>query len=72
MMTKDAVTRFEAIVTAGISESERLISDCGGITIDRCPDHVDEIQATAERALAVRLSGQRCLKATDRFVSEVV
>jgi DnaK suppressor protein len=52
-MTKDALNRFQAILTARVSELDRHISDRSGIAIDRSPDQLDEIQGATERALAV-------------------
>jgi DnaK suppressor protein len=52
-MLKNELNRFQAILTARIAELERLVSQRDGITVERRPDQLDEIQAASERALAV-------------------
>jgi DnaK suppressor protein len=52
-MTKSEQNRFRAIVTAKVAELERLTRQRDGITIERSPDLLEEIQAASERALAV-------------------
>src|SRR5208283_1989803 len=52
-MTKNEVNRFRAILNARIAELENLNRQRDGITIERSPDQLDEIQRASERALAV-------------------
>jgi DnaK suppressor protein len=52
-MTKDERKRFHAILTARVAELERLVGHRDGITVERSPDELDEIQGATERALAV-------------------
>src|SRR5271169_2560479 len=52
-MTKTEVDRFQAILTAKVAEVERFNRHREGITIERCADQLEEIQAASERALAV-------------------
>jgi DnaK suppressor protein len=52
-MTKTEVDRFRGILTAKVAELERFNRHREGITIERCADQLEEIQAASERALAV-------------------
>jgi len=52
-MTKDERKRFQAILTARVAELQRLVGQRDGITVERSPDQLDEIQGATERALAV-------------------
>ena len=52
-MTKSEQKRFEAILTARVAELERFVRNLDGITIERSPDQLDEIQRASERALAI-------------------
>src|SRR6266852_8088244 len=52
-MTKTEVNRFRTILTARVAELERFNRHREGITIERCADQLDEIQAASQRALAV-------------------
>ncbi len=52
-MTKNEVNRFRAILNARIAELENFNRQRDGITIERSPDQLDEIQRASERALAV-------------------
>jgi RNA polymerase-binding transcription factor len=52
-MTKNEVNRFRAILAARIAELENFNRLRDGITIERSPDQLDEIQRASERALAV-------------------
>jgi DnaK suppressor protein len=52
-MTKHEVDRFRSILMAQVAELELIKSYREGITIDRSADQLEEIQAAAERALAV-------------------
>jgi DnaK suppressor protein len=54
-MTKSEQNRFRAILTARVAELERLSRQRDGITIERSPDLLEEIQAASERALAVSI-----------------
>jgi DnaK suppressor protein len=52
-MKKNERNRFQAILKARVAELERHIALRDGITIERSPDQVEEIQRASERALAV-------------------
>ena len=52
-MTKTEVNRFRMILTARVAELERFNRHREGITIERCADQLEEIQAASQRALAV-------------------
>jgi len=52
-MTKNEVNRFRAILNERIAELENFNRQRDGITIERSPDQLDEIQRASERALAV-------------------
>jgi DnaK suppressor protein len=52
-MTKNEMNRFRAVLTARVAELERFNRHREGITIERCADQLDEIQAASQRALAV-------------------
>jgi DnaK suppressor protein len=52
-MTHNELNRFRAILTAKIAELERFTGQREGIAIERSADQFDEIQAAAERTLAV-------------------
>ncbi len=52
-MTKNDMNQFRAILTARIAELESFNRLRDGITIERSPDQLDEIQRASERALAV-------------------
>ena len=52
-MTKTELNRFQAILTAKVAELERFNRNREGITIERCADQLEEIQAASLRALAV-------------------
>jgi len=52
-MTKNEVNRFRAILNSRIAELENYNRQRDGITIERSPDQLDEIQRASERALAV-------------------
>jgi DnaK suppressor protein len=53
-MTQNELNRFRAILTARISELERITRNRDEITVERSADQLDEIQAASQRALAVR------------------
>jgi len=52
-MTKNDRAQFQAILAARVAELERLVGHRDGITVERSPDQLDEIQGATERALAV-------------------
>ena len=52
-MTKNELNGFRAILTEKVAEVERFNRHREGITIERCADQLEEIQAASERALAV-------------------
>ena len=52
-MTETEVNRFRAVLTAKVTELERLTRNRDGITVERSADQLDEIQAASQRALAV-------------------
>lgn len=52
-MTKNELSRFRVVLTARVAELESLIRQRDGITIERSPDQLDEIQRASERALAI-------------------
>ena len=52
-MTTTELNRFRAILTAKVAELERFNRHREGITIERCADQLEEIQAASQRALAV-------------------
>ena len=52
-MTETEVNRFRAVLTARVAELERVTRHCDAITVERCADQLEEIQAASQRALAV-------------------
>src|SRR5260370_269891 len=52
-MTKNELNRFRAVLTARVAELERVTRQRDAITVERCADQLEEIQAASERALAV-------------------
>ena len=52
-MTKNELNRFRAVLAAKVAELERFNRHREGITIERCADQLEEIQAASQRALAV-------------------
>src|SRR5580704_5551892 len=52
-MTKTEVDRFRAVLTSRVAELERFTRNRDAITVERCADQLDEIQAASQRALAV-------------------
>jgi DnaK suppressor protein len=52
-MTKHEVDRFRSILMAQVAELERFNRHREKITIERSADQLEEVQAAAERALAV-------------------
>ena len=52
-MTNTEVNRFRAVLTARVAELERVTRRRDAITVERCADQLEEIQAASQRALAV-------------------
>ena len=52
-MTNTEVNRFRAVLTARVAELERVTRQREAITVERCADQLEEIQAASQRALAV-------------------
>ena len=52
-MIKTEVDRFRDILTARVAELERVTRHRDAITVERCADQLEEIQAASQRALAV-------------------
>jgi DnaK suppressor protein len=53
-MTKTELNKFRAILEARQAELEHAVRDREGITIEKSPDAIDEVQHAAERELAIR------------------
>lgn len=53
-MTKDQLNKYRKILTEKKNELEALVSNREGITIEKSPDALDEVQNAAERELAIR------------------
>ncbi len=53
-MTKTELTKYKNIVLAKQAELELYIRNREGITIEKSPDALDEVQHAAERELAIR------------------
>jgi DnaK suppressor protein len=53
LMTKNELKRFQAILTAKISELERFTRYRDGIAVERNADELEEIQLASERAITV-------------------
>jgi DnaK suppressor protein len=52
-MNRSELRRFQAVLTARVSELERLIRYREGITIEKSSDELEEIQQASDRAVAV-------------------
>ena len=52
-MTKNELNRFRAVLTARVAELDRVSRHRDAIMVERSADHLDEIQAASQRALAV-------------------
>ncbi|HVP00233.1 MAG TPA: TraR/DksA C4-type zinc finger protein [Bryobacteraceae bacterium] len=52
-MTRSEFKRFETILTARVAELERVVRQRDGIAVERNADQLEEIQAAADRTLAV-------------------
>ena len=53
-MTKTELTKYRNILLAKQAELEQFIRNREGITIEKSPDALDEVQHAAERELAIR------------------
>jgi DnaK suppressor protein len=53
-MTKAEMNKFRQILEARKAELEQAVRDRDGITIEKSPDALDEVQHAAERELAIR------------------
>lgn len=53
-MTKAELNKFRQILEARKAELEQAVRDRDGITIEKSPDALDEVQHAAERELAIR------------------
>jgi DnaK suppressor protein len=53
-MSKSEVSKFKNILAAKQAELEQLVRNRDGITIEKSPDALDEVQHAAERELAIR------------------
>ena len=52
-MTATELDRFQAVLTARVTELERFTRHREGIVVERSADQLEEIQAASQRALAV-------------------
>jgi DnaK suppressor protein len=52
-MTKNELNRFRTVLTARVTELERVTRLRDAIMVERSADQLDEIQAASQRALAV-------------------
>jgi len=53
-MTKVELNKYRTILEARQAELEAAVRDRDGITIEKSPDALDEVQHAAERELAIR------------------
>lgn len=53
-MTKTELAKFKEILEAKYAELARVVRNREGITIEKSPDALDEVQNAAERELAIR------------------
>src|SRR5258708_21129612 len=53
-MTKTELSKYRKILLAKQAELEQFIRNREGITIEKRPDALDEVQHAAERELAIR------------------
>src|SRR5215467_3209632 len=53
-MTKAELNKFRNILEAKQAELEQVVRNRDGITIEKSPDALDEVQNAAERELAIR------------------
>lgn len=59
-MIRNELQRFREVLTARVAELEKITRQRDGITVERSPDQVDEVQWTSERALAVSNLDRDC------------
>jgi len=59
-MTKNELNRFRAVLTARVTELERVTRQRDAIMVERSADQLDEIQAASQRALAVCNLDREC------------
>ena len=64
-MTKIEVNRFNAVLTARVTELERVTGHRDAIMVERSADQLDEIQAASQRALAVCNLDRECSQLRD-------
>jgi hypothetical protein len=65
-MTKNELKRFQAILTAKISELERFTRHRDGIAVERSADELEEIQGASERAITVSNLDRRIQRTSER------
>lgn len=53
-MTKAEINKYRQILESRQAELEQAVRDRDGITIEKSPDALDEVQHAAERELAIR------------------
>jgi DnaK suppressor protein len=53
-MSKSELNKFKNILEAKQAELEQLVRNRDGITIEKSPDALDEVQHASERELAIR------------------
>lgn len=53
-MTKTEINKYKDILEARLAELSAVIKNREGITIEKSPDALDEVQNAAERELAIR------------------
>ena len=64
-MTETELDRYQGILTAKVTELERLVRYRDAITVERSADQLDEIQAASQRALAVCNLDRECKQLRD-------
>ena len=53
-MTKSELNRYRNVLETKQAELVRMLRNRDGITIEKCPDALDEVQYATERELAIR------------------
>lgn len=53
-MTKNEMNKYREILEAKLTELAQVLRNRDGITIEKSPDALDEVQNAAERELAIR------------------
>lgn len=53
-MTKSELNKFRSVLEVKQAELARMLRNRDGITIEKCPDALDEVQYATERELAIR------------------